>query len=59
MKKINEFEKQLIANGLELVTAEVTAEIKEAESKGRNHLFSENYIPMVVSELKAKLGIKG
>jgi len=58
MKRINGFEKQLIARGLELVTAEVAAEIKAAESKGKIHIFGENYIPMVVGELKSKLEIE-
>ncbi len=59
MKKINEFEKHLIARGLGLVIAEVTAEIKEVESKGKIHIFDESFVPMVVSDLKVKLGIKG
>jgi len=58
MKNINEFEKQLISRGLELVIAEVTAEIKEVESKGKIHIFDESFVPMVVNELKEKLKIE-
>ena len=58
MKKINEFEKQLIARGLELVIAEVTTEIKVAESEGKRHIFGENFVPMIVKELKEKLKIE-
>ncbi len=58
MNKVNEFEKQLIARGLELVIAEVTKEIQTAESEGKRHLFDESYIPMIVKELKEKLKIK-
>jgi len=58
MKNINAFEKQLISRGLELVIAEVTAEIKETESNGKNHIFGENFIPMVVKDLKSKLKIE-
>lgn len=58
MKNINAFEKHLISRGLELVIAEVTAEIKETESNGKNHIFNTNFIPMVVHDLKLKLKIE-
>ena len=56
--KLNEFEKALIEEGLKSVQKSFSEDIAQAKSEGKNHLFGENYIPMVVSEIFTKLNIE-
>lgn len=56
--KLNEFEKALIEGGLKAMEQHFSEDIARAKSEGKNHLFSENYIPMVVSEIFTKLSIE-
>jgi hypothetical protein len=58
MEKLNEFEKALIKEGMKSVIQHFSEDIARAKAEGKNHLFGENYIPMVVSEIFNKLEIE-
>jgi len=58
MKNLNEWEKHVISEGLEMVVLSMTEKIRKAESEGKNHIFHESYMPMVVDVIKDKLEIK-
>lgn len=55
---LNDFEKALIVEGLERVKQSFSEDIAQAKAEGKLHLFSENYIPMVMKEIFTKLGIE-
>ena len=55
MTKFNQFEKYNLVTGLELLRDSYLEEIKSIESKGKNALFTEDYINSVIDELKAKI----
>jgi hypothetical protein len=56
--KLNEFEKYLIVNGLEHVEVQMKLEIKVAIDNGKRPLMTEDYVEMMMKELKDKLNIK-
>lgn len=56
--KLNGFEKALIEEGMKSVIQHFAEDIARAKAEGKNHLFGEDYIPMVVSEIFTKLGIE-
>jgi hypothetical protein len=55
MKKLNGFENWLILTGLELVKENFIKEISEATSKGKNHLFTPQYIEQMIEQTKTNI----
>lgn len=50
MKKLNLFQRFLISKGLELVSEAYKKDIEEATSRGKNHIFTEAYVDMIIKE---------
>lgn len=57
MKKFNEYENFLIKEAMKLLEVEMVNEIKDAEKKGKRHLFHVSYPPLVIKELIQKADI--
>jgi hypothetical protein len=55
MKNVNEFEKSLIIQGLELLMNEMIAEIDAVEVTGRNPLMTKGFVKMTIDELVEKI----
>lgn len=55
MKKLNGFERHLIEEGLKLVSEKMKQEITDAESKGKNSLFTAGFVDMQVDATLEKL----
>jgi hypothetical protein len=55
MKKLNAFERHLIEEGLKLVSKKMKQEITDAESKGKNSLFTAGFVDMQVDATLEKL----
>jgi hypothetical protein len=55
MKNVNEFEKSLIIQGLELLMDEMIAEIEAIEVTGRNPLMTKGFVEMTINDLVRKI----
>ena len=55
MSKFNGFEKYLLVQGLERVSLEMKADIRDLEERGKNPLMTVGYVEMVVRDTLDKL----
>jgi hypothetical protein len=55
MTKFNQFEKYNLVTGLELLRDSYLETCKEAKLKGKNAIFTEDYINSVIDELRDKI----
>jgi hypothetical protein len=55
MSKFNGFEKYLLVQGLERVSLEMKADIRDLEERGKNPLMTIGYVEMVVRDTLDKL----
>ena len=55
MTKLKSFENYLINEGLELVKEHYLKDIELATAKGKNHIFSPQYIEIIIKETKEKI----
>jgi len=55
MKKFNGFESYNLVTGLELLRDSYLETIKQAELNGKNSLFTEGYVNMIIDELRDKI----
>ena len=55
MKKFNQFEAFIIREGLIKVKEQFLNDIKEAEKKGKTHIFSPSYVDYIIDETNKKL----
>jgi hypothetical protein len=55
MKNVNEFEKSLIIQGLELLMNEMISEIDAVEATGKNPLMTKGFVKMTIDELVEKI----
>lgn len=55
MAKFNGFEKYLLVQGLERVSLEMKADIRDLEERGKNPLMTIGYVEMVVKDTLDKL----
>ena len=55
MAKLSGFEKFVISEGVKRYTDTLKQEIKEATEQDKIHMFSEEYVDMLVSEIESKL----
>lgn len=55
MSKFNGFEKYLLVQGLERVSLEWKADIRDLEERGKNPLMTVGYVEMVVRDTLDKL----
>ena len=55
MAKLIGFEKIMISEGIKMFANAFKEEIKTTTEQGKIHMFTEEYIDMMVSEIKSKL----
>ena len=55
MKKFNGFESYNLVTGLELLRNSYLETIKQADLDGKRSIFTEDYVNMVINELKDKV----
>jgi hypothetical protein len=55
MAKIIGFEKTMVSEGIKMYADAIKQDIKKATEQGKVHMFSEEYIDMLVSEIESKL----
>jgi hypothetical protein len=48
MKNVNEFEKSLIIQGLEMVMEQMIAEVEAIEAAGKNPLMTKGFVEMTI-----------
>jgi hypothetical protein len=53
--ELNGFEAFLIKEGLRIVREQMKQDIRDYESKGKNHIMTEGYVDMICDELESKL----
>jgi hypothetical protein len=55
MAKLSGFEKFVIREGVKMYTDSLKQDVKIAEVKGKVHMFSEEYVDMIVNDIESKL----
>lgn len=55
MAKFDAVERYFIDEGLKMMEAGFRKEIQDAEAQGKMHLFSENYVDMMMKNLTEKM----
>ena len=55
MAKIIGFEKIMVSEGIKIFENAFKEEIKTTTEQGKRHMFTEEYIDMLVSEIESKL----
>tara|TARA_R110002050_G_scaffold178531_1_gene311755 strand:+ start:1314 stop:1505 length:192 start_codon:yes stop_codon:yes gene_type:complete len=58
MNKLNEFEKHLIKNAVDLYMQKINQEIKDMENRGKTPLYTTEFFPAVFKDIFKKLKIK-
>jgi hypothetical protein len=55
MKNVNEFEKSLIIQGLEMVMEAMISEVEAIEAAGKNPLMTKGFVEMTINDLVRKI----
>ena len=58
MKKLNNYEKLIVKEGIELYFSKLIEELKDHKNKDKRPLFTPEYFKVIKKELKNKLGIR-
>jgi hypothetical protein len=55
MAKLIGFENVMVSEGIKMYANAIKQNIKEATEQGKIHMFSEEYVDMLVNEIEVKL----
>jgi hypothetical protein len=55
MAKLIGFEKTMVSEGIKMYADALKQDVKIAEVKGKVHIFSEEYVDMIVNDIESKL----
>ena len=54
---LNDFEKHILSEGIDMVHSEMFDEVIKTQAAGKQPIMTVEFVNMIISELKGKLGI--